>query len=303
MSEHASAARNLAGIGMVLLATAFFAVTDTAAKYVTAAGVPLLMALWARYMFQAVATSLVVVPLGGWSVMRTRQPLFHALRGLMLVISTAIVFLSLKFMPVGEFTAIMLIAPLVLTMIAGTFLKEHVSPLRWALVCGGFTGTLVIIRPGGENFTPAFLLPLLQVATNCCFQVLTMRLARTENPLTMNFYTGWVGALAATPLLFLAWDSQVPAWLWGLLVGLGVCGAVGHFLLILAYRRAAASALTPCLYAQIAFAMVCGWLVFGHMPDGWSFLGMGMIALCGAAGAWLTVVEHRQGARPAQPVA
>jgi len=293
----AAAARILAGIGIVLAATAAFAVTDTAAKYVNAAGVPLLMALWARYAFQAIATSLVVVPLGGWSVMRTRQPLFHALRGLMLVTSSAFVFLSLKFMPVGEFTAIMLVAPLVLTLVAGTFLKEQVSPLRWALVCGGFVGTLVIIRPGGEAFTPALLLPLAQVGFNCCFQVLTIRLARTESPLTMNFYTGWVGALAATPLLLLAWDPQVPAWLWGLLVVMGVSGAVGHFLLILAYRRAPASTLTPYLYAQIGFAMACGWAVFGHVPDGWSVLGMGLIALCGAAGAWLTVVEHRAALR------
>ncbi len=300
MSGTGSAAgRSLAGIGIVLVATSVFAVTDTAAKYVTAAGVPLLMALWARYTFQAIATSLVVVPMGGWRVMRTRQPLFHALRGLMLVCSSALVFLSLKFMPVGEFTAIMLMAPLVLTLVAGTFLKEHVSPLRWTLVCGGFAGTLVIIRPGGESFTPAYLLPLVQVVTNCCFQVLTIRLARTENPLTINFYTGWVGALVATPLLLLSWDPQLPAWLWGLLVAMGVSGAVGHFLLILAYRRAPASTLTPYLYAQIGFAMACGWVVFGHVPDGWSVLGMGLIALCGAAGAWLTVVEHRQAVRAA----
>jgi uncharacterized membrane protein len=163
-----------------------------------------------------------------------------------------------------------------------------------ALVSGGFIGTLVIIRPGGEAFTPAMLLPLAQVVTNCGFQVLTIRLARTENTLTMNFYTGWVGALAATPLLLLAWDPQVPVGLWGLMVVMGVAGAMGHFLLILAYRRAPASTLTPYLYAQIGFAMGCGWVVFGHVPDGWSILGMGLIALCGAAGAWLTLVEHRQ---------
>ncbi len=291
---HPAMARTLAGIGIVLLATLVFATTDTAAKYVTAAGVPLLMALWARYTFQAIATSLVVVPMGGWSVVHTRQPVLHALRGLMLVTSSLFVFLSLKFMSVGEFTAIMLIAPLVLTLIAGTVLKEHVSSLRWSLVAGGFVGTLVIIRPGGEAFTPALLLPLAQVATNCAFQFLTIRLARTENPLTINFYTGWVGALAATPLLLLSWEPHLPAWLWGVLVAMGVSGGLGHFLLILAYRRAPASTLTPYLYAQIGFAMGCGWLVFGHIPDGWSILGMVLIALCGAAGAWLTVVEHRK---------
>ena len=72
------------------------------------------------------------------------------------------------------------------------------SPLRWALVAGGFVGTLVILRPGGTVFSWAILLPLGLVITNAWFQVLTSRLARTEKPLTMHFYTGWVGTLIAT---------------------------------------------------------------------------------------------------------
>jgi drug/metabolite transporter (DMT)-like permease len=51
--------------------------------------------------------------------------------------------------------------------------------------------------------------------------------------------------------------------------------------------------LTPYLYSQIAFAMVGGWLVFEHLPDGWSLIGMALIAACGALGAWLTVRESR----------
>jgi drug/metabolite transporter (DMT)-like permease len=49
----------------------------------------------------------------------------------------------------------------------------------------------------------------------------------------------------------------------------------------------------PYLYAQIGFAMLGGWLVFSHVPDGLSLLGMAMIAGCGGAGAWLTVRERR----------
>ncbi len=70
--------------------------------------------------------------------------------------------------------------------------------------------------------------------------------------------------------------------------------------MILAYQRAPASTLTPYLYAQIAFAMVGGWLVFSHMPDSWALFGMAMIAVCGAAGAWLTVRENRVVLEPAE---
>jgi len=124
-------------------------------------------------------------------------------------------------------------------------------------------------------------------------------MARTENPLTLNFYTAWVGALAVTPLLPLVWQAQVPALLWAVMAAMGVFGAIGHFLLIVAYQRAPVATLTPYLYAQIGFAMLCGWLVFAHVPDGWAVLGMALIAACGVAGAWLTLAEHRQAARAA----
>jgi drug/metabolite transporter (DMT)-like permease len=73
---------------------------------------------------------------------------------------------------------------------------------------------------------------------------------------------------------------------------MGLMGTVGHFMLILAYYRAPAATLTPYLYSQIGFAMLGGgW--FSHVPDNLSLFGIGMIAFCGAAGAWLTVRERR----------
>ena len=81
---------------------------------------------------------------------------------------------------------------------------------------------------------------------------------------------------------------------------MGLMGTVGHFMLILAFRNASASILTPYLYSQIGFAMLLGWLVFSHVPDGWSLLGMALVAVCGALGAWLTVREARAPAMQAE---
>jgi hypothetical protein len=54
-------ARVLSGIAMAVAACACFATLDTTTKYVSAS-VPLLMALWFRYAFQALATTVVVLP-------------------------------------------------------------------------------------------------------------------------------------------------------------------------------------------------------------------------------------------------
>jgi drug/metabolite transporter (DMT)-like permease len=282
----------LAGIALVVGASACFAALDTTTKYV-GAWVPALMALWVRYLFQAVATTLVVLPLRGRNVVRTRHLAWQLLRGLLLLTSSLLAFASLRYMPVGEFTAIVMIAPLVITLLAATMLKEQVSTLRWLLVAGGFLGTLVIIRPGGGTFGWSSLLPLALVASNAWFQVLTSKLARTEDPMTMHLYTGWTGTLVASLGLPFVWTAVPDPWLWACLGFMGVMSTVGHFMLVLAYYRAPAATLTPYLYSHIAFAMLGGLIVFRHVPDHLSLAGIGMIAVCGAAGAWLTVRERR----------
>jgi drug/metabolite transporter (DMT)-like permease len=282
----------LSGIALVAAACACFSALDTTTKSVTPF-VPLLMALWFRYAFQAVATTVVVLPLRGRRIWRTEHPRFQVLRGVLLLVSSLLAFASLRYMPVGEFTAIVMMAPLAVTVLAATVLKEHVSGLRWALVAGGFAGTVLIIRPGGEAFTWASLLPLALVVSNAWFQVLTSRLARTEDPLTMHLYTGWVGTLLASCMVPFVWSGPQQPWLWVAMSFMGLMGTVGHFFLILAYQRAPAATLTPFLYLQIGFSMLGGYLIFHHVPDAWSVAGMALIAACGAAGAWLTVRERR----------
>ena len=287
----------LAGIALVLSACACFSALDTTTKFVSAS-VPLLMALWFRYAFQPIATTLSVLPVRGMSALRTLHPKFQCLRGVLLLVTSLLAFASLKYMPVGEFTAIVLITPLAITVLAATVLQERVSPMRWGLVAGGFAGTLMIIRPGGQAFSWVSLLPLGLVITNAWFQVLTSKLARTEDPVTMHLYTGWVGALLTSLALPLVWTALPVWWLWAALCFIGLMATVGHYFLILAYQRAPAATLTPYLYGQIAFSMLGGWLVFSHVPDDWSMLGIAMIAICGAGGAWLTVRESRLALEP-----
>ncbi|MEO8655650.1 MAG: EamA/RhaT family transporter, partial [Ramlibacter sp.] len=115
--------RALAGVALAVGAVACFGALDTTTKFVSAS-VPLLMALWFRYAFQAFLTTVTVLPRRGMSVLRTRNPRFQWLRGALLLTSSLFAFASLKHMPVGEFTAIVMISPLAITVLAATVLKE-----------------------------------------------------------------------------------------------------------------------------------------------------------------------------------
>ena len=280
------------GIALVLCALACFATLDTVTKYVTLT-VPVMFALWVRYAFQAVMTTCIMWPQRRASLWRTQRWDLQCLRGTLLLLTSMFTFMSLTFMPVGEFTAVAMITPLVVTLLAALLLKERVSVWRWLLVAGGFAGTLLIIQPGGELWSWLLLLPLCQVLAYASFQILTSRMVHTEDPITMHFYTGWVGtALASLPLYFF-WQPPTRWVEWVGLLVMGLTGSLGHFCLIHAFRKAQAATLTPIFYAQIGMAMLGGWLMFSHLPDGWALAGMALIAVCGATSTWLAVLESR----------
>jgi len=282
----------LAGIGFVILSVACFAILDTTTKHISAS-VPILLALWFRYLIQAVFSTVFFLPKRGMSLFKTEHPKFQMVRGALLFGSSLCAFFGLKYLPVGEFTAIASITPLVVTLMGALSLGEKVRKLRWALVLGAFAGTMVIVRPGSQHFDWVLIFPLVLILTNSGFQLLTSRMARTEDPVTMNVLTGWVGTALGAFLLPFVWELPTEWFVWAQQLLMGSFATVGHYLLILAFSKAPATVLTPYFYTQIVFAMLGGWLIFDHMPDHWTLVGIGVVTLCGALGAWLTVRESR----------
>jgi drug/metabolite transporter (DMT)-like permease len=291
-----------AGIALIVLATLAFAMLDTVTKYAVTL-VPVLMLLWFRYAFQALLTFALRFPVQKRRLFRTPNPRFQTLRGVLLLITSACSFFGLRYLPVGEFTAMVMLSPLVATAMAAWVLKEHVSHQRWLLMAAGLVGVLLVVRPGGQVFSWALLFPVLLVTTYGWFQVLTSRLSGEENPYTTHFYTGLVGALVMSPVVIFNWSTTalLTYWPWFLLVGF--LGTFGHLMLIRAYARASAPVLTPYLYAQIAFATVAGWLAFKHVPDALAWLGIAVIAASGVGNALLSAHEVTKLRRAVAPAA
>jgi drug/metabolite transporter (DMT)-like permease len=279
---------------MILAAVTCFATMDTTVGQV-GKRVPILALLWVRYGVQAVVMGLWVIGRRDAQGFRTAHPRFQLARGLLLLFSSAMTFLGLQRMPVPELTAINMLGPVLVTLLAVWLMGERITRLRMALVAGGFIGALIVIRPGSGLFGWAVLFPLASVSAYAVFQWLTSKLSGLESPYVTNFFTGLVGVSLLTLAVLLggvdlqaAWRAATAADL--LLMGLvGLTGTLGHLLLILAVDKAPTSTLMPFIYAQIGMAALLAWALFGHLPDGWSWLGMAVIAGCGAANVWLTM--------------
>jgi drug/metabolite transporter (DMT)-like permease len=283
--------RPLAGMLLVLAATLSFASMDTLIRG-TGVVVPVLLLLWARYAFQAVSMAL-------WLARdRTRRfrpahPRFQAGRGALLLTTSLASFFGLQYMPVPEFSAISLLTPVFVTLLASWLLREQVSWPRGLLVAASFAGALVVVRPGSGLFGWAALLPLACAVAYAFFQVLSRHYAALDDPLVTHFWTGFTGTVLVTPVVLLgvpdlaARVASLSAAQAGLMLAIGALGTFGHLLLVVGFRFAPASRLAPYHYSQLLWAIALSWFAFGHWPDPAALVGMAVIGACGAVAGWL----------------
>ncbi len=268
------------GIAMAVAAMASLSFSDATSKWVMLSVTPL-MVLWFRYAVQAVGTALLLAPVRGRAMWRTHSLRWQLLRGLLMVSCSLLAFYCLQRMPVAEFTATVMLTPLVLTALARFVMKEQVSPLRWLMVVGGLIGAMLVIRPGGQVDSSVGWMALTVVLTYAVFQAVTSHMTRTEDPAVMQLYTGWVGWAVSTVLVFNAWVTPQSLNEWGLLLMVGLAATLGQYLLIVAFSKAPASVVSPFLYTGVAFSTFMGWWLFDHIPDALAFTGMGLVVLCG----------------------
>ena len=268
---------------LILLATCCFGSLDTMSKYLVT-HYPASALVWLRYVLQTIVMAAIFLPRMGLRLVRTSSPGLQLLRGLMLVVSSVVFVLALRHMPIAAVASIVFLAPIIVALAGGPLLGERVSVRTWIALAGGFTGVLLIIRPGGSAFTWWAFLPLGCAFMFAGYQVLTRKLAGRDDPITTLFIPGLVAVLVVPPLFpgSITGLPSVPHHL-AMLVAIGVLGAVGHFLLIRAHAHAPATLLAPFGYAQLVVILVLGFAVFGEIPDGPALTGIGLIAGSGLA--------------------
>lgn len=285
---------------MIVGAVATFSIMDATIKTMLPR-LPVPFLVWARWTFQVVAMLIWLGPTMGRGMVRTQRLPLQLVRGLLLISSSLCFFMALGSLPLAEATAINYTTPVLVILLAVLFLGERMTAPRIAFVVAGIVGMLLIVRPGADLFRGASLLVLCSASFYAVFQILTRVMAR-EDPRVMLLYPALVGAAVMT----VAWPffgSRLDlTWLdMGKLLMVGLLGTAGHFLLILAFQRAPASALTPFTYAHLVFATMVGWLVFGDFPDALTLVGMAVI---GGSGLLLTWHERRRALMaPAEPTA
>ncbi len=273
-------ARRKVGFAVLLMlgATLCFAALDATSKHLSKT-YPIPMMVWGRYTFHCLMMVIFLAPSMRLQLVATSRPIAQITRALLLVGTTGFSMVGFSMMPLAESTAFLFITPLVVVILSHWLLKESITAGHWLAVVAGFCGALLIARPGGALSLHGIFWMSLAAACYAFYQVQTRQLSPTENTVTMLFYTALVGTVSMTLAAPLYWGGPMPDWIDAVLIAsLGIYGGTGHLMLTRAFRYAAASFLSPFLYAQLIWAMVLGWLFYDHLPDLISIAGMAVIA-------------------------
>ena len=207
-------------------------------------------------------------------MLKTARPGLQTIRAFLVLMTTIFNFLSFRYLQLDEALAILFATPFLVAILAGPVLGEWVGWRRWTAICVGFIGVLVVIRPGfSGGMQWAALLSVAAAIFYAGYGITTRLVLRSDSSETTLFYANLIGVLAMLPVLPFVWTTP-GSWLdWVLLAAVGAFGSAGHFLLILAHRRAPASVLSPFMYTQLVWATTLGYLVFGHIPTQWTLIG------------------------------
>ncbi|MDQ2067719.1 DMT family transporter [Xinfangfangia sp. CPCC 101601] len=208
-------------------------------------------------------------------------------------------YLGLASMPMGEVVAINFVGPLVITLAAWVMLGERVAPRALVAIFFGFSGVLMIVRPGAETFQPAALLPMCGASCYAISMVMTRKWAGVGSAASMAVWSNSCFMVLALILSAMFWQgssgkglhpamafltrgwAMPPALDLILMLSCGVVASIGMVLLNYAYRIAPSGAIAPMEYSYMFWALLWGWSFFGEVPDTAGLLGMLIIVGAG----------------------
>jgi drug/metabolite transporter (DMT)-like permease len=198
---------------------------------------------------------------------------------------------SLSLVPISTVAAVFQVTPLAITMGAALFFGETVGWRRWSAIIIGFSGVIIIIRPGFSSFDPSVLFVLISVIGVTFRDLITRRIPANVASTVVSFQAFCALVLAGLGLMFFRADPLVAVT--GLeasyFLGGVIFGVTGYYGIVAAMRAGDAAVITPFRYTRLLFSLIVGMLIFNEHPDALMLLGSAIII---GTGLYTFMREH-----------
>ncbi len=220
----------------------------------------------------------------GWRLALTAKPGRHIVRNTIHFGAQFGWFYAIAHIPIAEVFAIEFTTPIWTALLAVLFLGEKMNPARIGAIVLGFTGVLVILRPGAAVIDAASLAALAAAFGYALTYAFTKDLVATDRPLTILLWMNAVQLPLALAVTGADWVTPSAAlWPWVLVVGL--VGLTSHYCLSRALTYGEAMVVIPIDFLRLPLAAAVAWMLYGETVTVTVYVGAAII-FCGV---WLNL--------------
>ena len=277
----------LLGCAAMLGSTVLFSLMHVCVRYLSADLHPFEIAFFRNFL--AMIFLLPLILKSGGELLKTNHINWHMFRACLNVVAMLMFFYALSITPLAVVQALSFTAPLFATIMAIFILGEKVRLRRWMAIAVGFTGVLIIIRPGAQPIELGALLVLGSASIWALTMIVIKRLSNTDSPLTITTYvTIFLSILSLVPALFFwVWPHGSQ---WGWLLFAALTGTLGQLLLAKAFAYAETSIVLPFDFGKIVWSASLGYLFFGEYVSVSTWIGA-VVIFSGAC--YVAIREHQ----------
>jgi len=198
-------------------------------------------------------------------------------RGALMSISTFLFVTALALMPIADAIAIAFAGPVIATALAALLLREPVGWRRWSAIAVGFTGVVIMLRPTPDLIRLVAIVPLLAALVGAFRDIVTRKMGTGgESTLAIMLISTSVVTVAGLATIPLGWAPLRIADI-ALFVGSALLVAFAQALMIESFRLGEVSLVGPFKYTSLIWAILLGLLVWGDLPDSWTWVGSALV--------------------------
>ncbi len=278
-------------IALMCIAMVFISGMDASVKYLaTIKQLPVIQIVWLRYVVHMLVTlallSLLHKPRYILTLFKSNKPRLQILRSALMVGATLANFFALKYIQLDQAIIIYFLSPLVIAALAGPFLGEYIGWHRIGAIFIGFLGVLFVIQPGLGTIHPAAFLSVLSMSLYALYVITTRFLASYDSTDVTQFFSPLAALILVAPFALNQWEMPIDITTWVVIIILGSCGGIGHWLIILAHKHTPAPILAPFIYTALISHIFLGYWIFSDVPNQWTLLGGSIVVGSGLYLLW-----------------
>ena len=241
--------------------------------------VSLSMTLWFRFVLSLPLLFAAAYWQNGLSAYRIKAKGTLVIRIILGLAGISLWFISMRTLPIGLATALVLSSTIYVAMASPLFLKEHVGIYRWSAVIIGILGVFIIADIFGASFNAAIIFPILASMASAGLQITLRKLGRSDAPASVASWYNFAGFIVIS-LWLISMPEKIespPTHLWFHLIALGVIGALLQLSFTSSYHYIDAVIVSTLRYLQVPLAMLLGYFMFSEIPTITQAIGIAMI--------------------------